>query len=80
LAGAATHPDARGQGVYNTMLKRRLEDAFEQGYRVAMIDAAPMSRRILLKRGFRQIGRSRIFAWMPGEMDMDVINNLVVEN
>jgi ribosomal protein S18 acetylase RimI-like enzyme len=76
LGGAATLPEFRGQRIYSTLLRRRLEDARELGLRMATIDAEPMSRRIVTRYGFKEYGKIAIYAWMP-VMDMEVIRNLV---
>ena len=76
LAGASTLPEYRNQRVFTTLLRRRLETAHARGYRVALVHAEPMSRRIVVRHGFREVGRYRIYAWMP-VMDMAVIRSLV---
>lgn len=76
LGGASTLPAHRGQHVYSTLLRRRLEAARAKEYHVAMIHAEPMSRRVVSRYGFREYGRYRIYAWMP-VIDMAVIRSLV---
>jgi GNAT superfamily N-acetyltransferase/ketosteroid isomerase-like protein len=76
LGGAATRPEYRGQGVYATLLRRRLEAARERGFNVAMIDAGPMSRRVVERRGFKAYGTVYVYGWMPA-MDLAVIRSLV---
>jgi predicted GNAT family N-acyltransferase len=76
LGGAATLSAARGQRVYSTLLRRRLEDARARGYHIAAIDAGPMSRRVVEKYGFHVLGYERLYAWMP-VIDMNVIRTLI---
>jgi len=76
LGGAATLPEFRGQKVYSTLLRRRLEDARAHGYHLAAINAEPMSRRIVTRYGFKEYARMYIYGWMP-VMDEEVIKSLV---
>ena len=76
LGGAATLPEFRGQKVYSSLLRRRLQDARAHGYHIAAINAEPMSRRIVTHYGFKEYARSYIYGWMP-VMDADVIKSLV---
>lgn len=76
LGGAATLPAYRGQKIYSTLLKRRLQEASTRGYQVAAIDAGPMSQRVVERHGFKEYGRVRVYAWMP-VIDMEVIRKLV---
>ncbi len=79
LGGAATLPEYRGQKVYSTLLRRRLEAAHARGYNVAAIHAEPMSRRIVVRYGFKECARQYLYAWMP-VMDMNVIRSLVPQD
>ena len=45
----------RGRGVYSALLATRLREAKARGYRFVTVDAAPMSRPILLRKGFQHI-------------------------
>lgn len=76
LSGAATLPDYRGQGIYSTLLRYRLEAAREFGHQIATIDAQPMSKGIVARYGFKEFANSLLYAWMP-IIDMDVINTLI---
>ncbi len=76
LSGAATLPEFRGQKVYSTLLKHRLEAARGRGFHLAAIDAGPMSKRVVEKYGFREYGTVNVYGWMP-EMDPAVIRTLV---
>jgi len=48
-------PTMRGRGVYSALLAARLAEAKAHGYRFVTVDAAPMSRPILLRKGFQPI-------------------------
>jgi hypothetical protein len=79
LGGAATLPEFRGRRVYSTLLRRRLEVARDRGYHLALIDAEPMSRRVVARYGFVERGQTKIYGWMP-VMDLDVIRSLVPQD
>jgi len=79
LSGAGTLPDRRGQKIYSTLLRRRLEKARELGYQVGTIQAEPMSRRVVVRYGFVEYARTYVYAWMP-VIDMDVIKSLVPDD
>ncbi|MCC6188593.1 MAG: DUF4440 domain-containing protein [Anaerolineales bacterium] len=79
LGGATTLPEFRSQHVYSTLLRRRLEAARERGYQLAVIDAEPMSRRVVVRYGFVERGATKIYGWMPA-MDLDVIRSLVPQD
>ena len=76
LGGSGVLPEARGQRVYATLLRRRLEEARGRSYHVAAINAEPMSRPIVAKYGFKEYSRIYIYGWMP-VIDVDVIKSLV---
>lgn len=76
LGGAGTLPEYRGQKIYSTLLRRRLEDAHARGYHIACIHAGPMSRRVVERYGFKEYARICLYAWMP-VMDEQVIRSLV---
>ena len=76
LGGAATLPEFRGQKLYSTLLRRRLEAARELGYHLAAINAEPLSRPIAIRCGFKEYARIYIYGWMP-VIDLDVIKSLV---
>ncbi len=76
LGGSGVLPEVRGQRVYATLLRRRLEEARVRGYHVAAINAEPMSRPIVEKYGFKEYSRIYIYGWMP-VIDVDVIKSLV---
>lgn len=76
LGGAGTLPEFRGQKIYSTLLRRRMEAAQEHGYHVAAVNAEPLSRPILAHYGFKEYARLYIYGWMP-VIDLDVIKSLV---
>jgi GNAT superfamily N-acetyltransferase len=55
LHGGAVLPAHRGRGIFGVLLDLRLCDAANRGYEHVAVDAAPMSRPLLLARGFREI-------------------------
>lgn len=66
LGGAATVPEARGHGIYTTLVKRRLDDARAHGRTAAIIQAdRTTSAPICAKLGFRELCSLEVFAWSP---------------
>jgi GNAT superfamily N-acetyltransferase len=66
LRGAVTDRRYRGQGVYSSLLARRLADAREDGAEAAVIQAilttsAPICRRL----GFTELCRLQFYTWYP---------------
>ncbi len=59
LWGGATLETHRGQGYYKALVAARLQEAIQRGVRFLYIDASPMSRPILERRGFIFLGYSR---------------------
>ncbi len=76
LGGAATLPEFRGQHIYSTLVRLRLEVARSKGYHLAVINAEPLSRPIAARCGFKEYARTYIYGWMP-VIDLDVIKSLV---
>jgi predicted N-acetyltransferase YhbS len=76
LGGAATLPEFRGQHIYSTLVRLRLEEARARGYHLAVINAEPLSRPIVARCGFKEYARTYIYGWMP-VIDVDVIKSLV---
>ena len=76
LDGAATLPEFRRRQVYATLLRRRIEDARAAGYTSMVVEAQPMSRRVLARHGFEVRGLEELYAWMP-VMDVGVIDSLI---
>jgi len=52
LWGDSTLPDYRGKGLYTALVAARAQEAWESGFRLLAVDASPMSRPILEKKGF----------------------------
>lgn len=65
LWGGATLKEYRGLGLYTAMLARRATEAKLRGYRFLTIDAGPMSRPIVEKRGFRLLALSAACTFAP---------------
>ena len=55
LSGGSVAAEYRGRGIYSMMFERRLEAARARGIPYLAVDAAPMSRPILERKGFRYI-------------------------
>lgn len=55
LHGGAVLPALRGRGVYSALFDVRVEEAKRRGAKFLAVDARPMSRPILLKKGFSHI-------------------------
>lgn len=53
----------RRSGCYTAVLAARLQEAIRRGYRFLVVDAVPMSRRILDKHGFRVITYATSYDW-----------------
>jgi len=68
LQGAGTLPEQRGQGMYSTMVARRLKDARDRGMEAAVIQAnRNTSAPIAEKLGFREILPLTLYAWDPAD-------------
>jgi GNAT superfamily N-acetyltransferase len=55
LNGGGVVSTMRGRGIFSALLSRRIEEAKSRGYRWIAVDAAPMSRPILLRKGFQHV-------------------------
>lgn len=69
LGGAATLPEARGQGIYRVLVARRLADARAEGAEAAVIQAvrstsAPICRNL----GFTELCGLDFYVWLPPSM------------
>ncbi len=53
LWGGATLPAYRNRGLYTQLVRARVQEARQRGYRYVTVDARPTSRPILERRGFR---------------------------
>lgn len=64
LGGAATLPAYRGRGIYTALVVRRLQDAWADGARVAIIHAnRTTSAQICANLGFEEIAAFDMFCW-----------------
>ena len=55
LNGGGVVSRMRGRGIFSALLSRRIEEAKARGYEWLAVDAAPMSRPILLQKGFQHV-------------------------
>ena len=60
LLGGATLPQARGQGVYSSIVHARWDEAVERGVPRLTVSAGPQSAPILERLGFEPIGKVRL--------------------
>lgn len=65
LWGGATLPAYRGQGVYTALIVQRMLVAHQRGKRYLTVDASPMSRPILQRRGFLSLALTRECIYSP---------------
>jgi GNAT superfamily N-acetyltransferase len=56
MAGGATLPRWRGQGLYRALVRARWEDAVRLGGGALVVHASPMSAPVLARLGFRSVG------------------------
>ena len=66
LAGSAVLEEHRGQGIYRSLVRRRLEDVRGEGIEAAVIQAvrstsAPICRSL----GFEEVCSQELYAWSP---------------
>lgn len=55
LHGGSVLPEYRGRSIYSSLFDVRARSARRRGVEWLMVDAAPMSRPILLRQGFRLV-------------------------
>jgi GNAT superfamily N-acetyltransferase len=55
LCGGSLLEAYRGRGIYSRLFEMRLAEARRRGVPYIAVDAAPMSRPILERRGFRYV-------------------------
>jgi len=60
LLGGATVPEARGRGVYTSVVHARWQETVERGVPRIVVSAGPMSAPILERLGFERLGRVRL--------------------
>lgn len=65
LWGGSTLSEYRGRGMYTALVHTRAQEAKKRNYRFLTVDASPMSRAILEKRGFRLLTYTYPFTWAP---------------
>jgi hypothetical protein len=66
LQGAGTLPEYREQGMYHTMVARRLQDARERGMEAAVMQGnRETSAPIAEKLGFQELLPMTLYAWDP---------------
>lgn len=65
LWGGATRAEYRKMGLYTALVAARAQEALRRGYRFLTVDASPMSRPILEKRGFQFLTHTTPFTWKP---------------
>jgi N-acetylglutamate synthase-like GNAT family acetyltransferase len=63
LHGGAVLPELRGRGIYSSLLQIRMIDALDRGLRWVAVDAAPMSRPILERKGFQRLDGTYPMTW-----------------
>jgi GNAT superfamily N-acetyltransferase len=61
LFGGSVLPDTRGRGVYRALLRARWDFALERGTPALTVQAGRMSKPILERLGFVQLGAARLF-------------------
>ena len=66
LAGSAVLEEHRGQGVYRSLVRRRLEDVRQERIEAAVIQAArSTSAPICRSLGFEEVCSQELYAWNP---------------
>jgi GNAT superfamily N-acetyltransferase len=60
LLGGATLPEARGRGVYSSLVHARWRESVARGVPHLVVSAGPMSAPILERLGFRRLGGVRL--------------------
>jgi GNAT superfamily N-acetyltransferase len=63
LWGGSTVPELRHRGLYTALVSARLDEARRRGVRFATVDAGPMSRPLLEKRGFQLLTHATACTW-----------------
>jgi GNAT superfamily N-acetyltransferase len=61
LHGGSVLPAFRGRGIYSALFDARADEARDRGYGYLAVDAAPMSRPILLRQGFELVAETTPF-------------------
>ena len=63
LFAGSTIAEYRKQGLYTSLLERRLKEIRERGYRYAVVEAGSMSKPIVAKHGFQQLTTVYDYEW-----------------
>jgi GNAT superfamily N-acetyltransferase len=67
LHGGAVLPELRGRGIYSDLYHARVTEARRRGIEFFAVDAAPMSRPILERKGFQHICETIPYRRAAGE-------------
>jgi GNAT superfamily N-acetyltransferase len=73
LWGGVVLPEFRGRGFYLALLAARIEEARTRKCQFVTIDAGPMSRPIVERRGFREMTTTQEFVWGEREDDQAAV-------
>jgi GNAT superfamily N-acetyltransferase len=63
LFAGSTISEYRKQGLYTSLLARRLQEIRDRGYRFAVVEAGAMSKPIVAKHGFQQLTTVYDYEW-----------------
>lgn len=63
LFAGSTIADYRKQGLYTSLLSKRLQEIRERGYRFAVVETGSMSKPIVTKHGFQHLTTVHDFEW-----------------
>lgn len=63
LFAGSTIAEFRKQGLYTSLLERRLNEIRERGYRYAVVEAGSMSKPIVAKHGFKHLTTVYDYEW-----------------
>ena len=63
LFAGSTISEYRKQGLYTSLLSKRLQEIRERGYRFAVVETGSMSRPIVAKHGFQHLTTVHDYEW-----------------
>ena len=63
LFAGSTIAEYRKQGLYTSLLSKRLQEIRQRGYRFAVVEAGSMSRPIVAKHGFQHLTTVHDYEW-----------------
>lgn len=63
LFAGSTIADYRRQGLYTSLLSKRLQEIRERGYHFAVVETGSMSRPIVAKHGFQHLTTVHDYEW-----------------